>query len=74
MQGLLSFLVDVLKVPAILVGLIALVGLVAQKKAFPDVIKGTIYCSWWWSNVVINFIGAIRKYISTGIPCSRYNT
>lgn len=32
MQGLLSFLVDVLKVPAILVGLIALVGLVAQKK------------------------------------------
>lgn len=42
MQGLLSFLVDVLKVPAILVGLIALVGLVAQKKAFPDVIKGTI--------------------------------
>lgn len=42
MQGLLSFLVDVLKVPAILVGLIALVGLMAQKKAFTDVIKGTI--------------------------------
>lgn len=42
MQGLLNFLVDILKVPAILVGLIALVGLLAQKKAFPDVVKGTI--------------------------------
>ncbi|HBS6199071.1 TPA: PTS ascorbate transporter subunit IIC, partial [Klebsiella pneumoniae] len=36
------FLVDVLKVPSILVGLVALFGLVAQKKSLPDVIKGTI--------------------------------
>lgn len=42
MQGILTFLLDVLKVPAILVGLIALIGLVAQKKPFPDVIQGTI--------------------------------
>ncbi|MGC6089494.1 PTS ascorbate transporter subunit IIC [Enterobacter hormaechei] len=41
-QSFLQFLVDVLKVPSILVGLVALFGLVAQKKSFPDVIKGTI--------------------------------
>ncbi|WP_312671295.1 PTS ascorbate transporter subunit IIC [Pseudescherichia sp.] len=41
-QHLLQFVVDVLKVPSILVGLVALFGLVAQKKPFPDVIKGTV--------------------------------
>ncbi|MGK2042876.1 PTS ascorbate transporter subunit IIC [Klebsiella pneumoniae] len=41
-QSFLQFLVDVLKVPSILVGLVALFGLVAQKKSLPDVIKGTI--------------------------------
>lgn len=38
----LNFVVDILKVPSVLVGLIALIGLVAQKKSFSDVIKGTI--------------------------------
>ncbi len=33
-QSFLQFLVDVLKVPSILVGLVALFGLVAQKKIF----------------------------------------
>ncbi|AHF75802.1 Putative sugar-specific permease [Sodalis praecaptivus] len=41
-QNLLSVVVDILKVPSILVGLVALFGLVAQKKPFPDVIKGTV--------------------------------
>lgn len=41
-QSFLQFLVDMLKVPSILVGLVALFGLVAQKKSLPDVIKGTI--------------------------------
>lgn len=41
-QNLLLVVVDVLKVPSILVGLVALFGLVAQKKPFPDVIKGTV--------------------------------
>ena len=41
-QSFLQFLVDVLKVPSILVGLVALFGLVAQKKSLPDVINGTI--------------------------------
>ncbi|MCS3423510.1 PTS system ascorbate-specific IIC component [Rahnella sp. BIGb0603] len=35
-------MVDILKVPSVLVGLIALIGLVAQKKNFSDVVKGTV--------------------------------
>ncbi|VFS80110.1 PTS system ascorbate-specific transporter subunit IIC [Raoultella planticola] len=38
----LNFVVDILKVPSVLVGLIALIGLVAQKKSFSDVVKGTV--------------------------------
>ncbi|MDU5426073.1 MAG: PTS sugar transporter subunit IIC, partial [Clostridiales bacterium] len=41
-QNFLQLIVDILKVPSILVGLVALFGLVAQKKSFPDVIKGTV--------------------------------
>ena len=41
-QETLKFLVDILKVPSVLVGLIALIGLVAQKKNFSDVVKGTV--------------------------------
>ena len=42
MDSILFFILDILKVPSILVGLIALVGLLVQKKSFPDVVKGTI--------------------------------
>ncbi|MDO4777262.1 MAG: PTS ascorbate transporter subunit IIC [Cardiobacteriaceae bacterium] len=42
MNGLLQFVFDILKVPAILVGVVALVGLIAQKKSLPDTIRGTI--------------------------------
>lgn len=38
----LNFVVDILKVPSVLVGLIALIGLVAQKKAFSDVVKARL--------------------------------
>jgi len=41
-QETLKFVVDILKVPSVLVGLIALIGLVAQKKGFSDVVKGTV--------------------------------
>ena len=33
MNGLLMFVFDILKVPSVLVGLMALIGLVAQKKS-----------------------------------------
>ena len=42
MKALLDFIVDILKVPSVLVGLIALIGLIAQKKSAADTIKGTI--------------------------------
>ncbi|HGO5854526.1 TPA: PTS ascorbate transporter subunit IIC [Mannheimia haemolytica] len=42
MESLLFFILDILKVPSVLVGLIALVGLVAQKKSLSDIIKGTV--------------------------------
>ena len=42
MDGILFFILDILKVPSVLVGLIALVGLLAQRKPFAEVVKGTI--------------------------------
>ncbi|WGE89097.1 PTS ascorbate transporter subunit IIC [Actinobacillus arthritidis] len=42
MDSILFFLLDILKVPSILVGLIALTGLLLQKKSLPDTIKGTV--------------------------------
>ncbi|NUF50619.1 PTS ascorbate transporter subunit IIC [Gilliamella sp. ESL0250] len=41
-QEIVKFIVDILKVPAILVGLIAMVGLIAQHKSFADTVKGTV--------------------------------
>ncbi len=42
MTGILKIIVDILSVPAVLVGLIALLGLVAQKKPVEVVISGTL--------------------------------
>lgn len=42
MEGLLSFIQEILSTPAILVGLISLIGLLLQKKSIEDVIKGTV--------------------------------
>lgn len=42
MKVLLNFIVDILSNPAILVGVIALIGLLLQKKAATDIIRGTL--------------------------------
>lgn len=39
---MLSFITDILSSPAILIGLVALIGLIIQKKSSSDVIKGSI--------------------------------
>ena len=39
---MIKFLLDIVSTPAILVALIAILGLVLQKKALPDIIKGGI--------------------------------
>ena len=41
-MGFLDFLVDLLSNAAILVGIIALIGLLAQRKPFEQVISGTL--------------------------------
>lgn len=52
---ILDFLIDIAKTPAILVALIAILGLALQKKPAADLIKGGLenfcwfYCCWWWS-------------------------
>jgi PTS system ascorbate-specific IIC component len=40
-MGLLEFLISVLSTPSVLVGCFAMLGLILQKKAFEDVLKGT---------------------------------
>ena len=42
MKGLLDFLVDIASTPAILVALIAVIGLLLQKKPIQDIVKGGI--------------------------------
>lgn len=39
---MLKFITDVLSVPAILVGIISMIGLLVQKKSGPDILKGTV--------------------------------
>jgi ascorbate PTS system EIIC component len=41
-QEIIKFIVDILKTPAILVGFIAMAGLVVQRKSFADTVKGTV--------------------------------
>ncbi|NUF28501.1 PTS system IIC component, L-Asc family (TC 4.A.7) [Gilliamella bombicola] len=41
-QEIIKFIVDILKAPAVLVGLIAMAGLVVQRKSFADTVKGTV--------------------------------
>lgn len=39
---MLKFILDILSVPAVLVGLVSFIGLVAQKKGISDTVKGTV--------------------------------
>lgn len=39
---MLKFILDILSVPAILVGIISMIGLIAQKKSGPDILKGSV--------------------------------
>lgn len=38
---MLKFILDILSVPAVLIGLVSLIGLVAQKKSLSDILKGS---------------------------------
>lgn len=41
---MLEFIINILSTPAILVGLLAMVGLILQKKPVEDIVKGTVKC------------------------------
>ncbi|MDR2709441.1 MAG: PTS ascorbate transporter subunit IIC [Elusimicrobiota bacterium] len=58
---MLSFIVDILSTPAILVGLMALLGLLLQKKPVEDVVRGT-------AKTIVGFLvlGAGAGYIVSG--------
>jgi PTS system ascorbate-specific IIC component len=53
----LNFVVDILKVPSVLVGLIALIGLVAQKNLSPMSSREPLKQFW-----VLLFLAAARRY------------
>lgn len=55
MNGLIKVLVDIASQPALLVALIALIGLVIQKKSTSDIIKGTLKT---WIGFVVLSAGA----------------
>lgn len=38
----MKFLLDIVSTPAILVALIAVIGLILQKKSLPDIMKGAL--------------------------------
>ncbi len=48
MNDFLKVLVDILSQPAILVALIALIGLIAQRKKLSDTLKGTTKTFCWF--------------------------
>ena len=39
---MLKFILDILSVPAVLIGLVSMIGLIAQKKGLSDILKGSI--------------------------------
>ena len=41
---MLDFIINILSTPAICVGLLAMVGLILQRKPIEEVVKGTIKC------------------------------
>lgn len=58
---MLDFIINILSTPAICVGLLAMVGLILQRKPIEEVVKGTIKC-------IVGFlvISAGASYIQTG--------
>ena len=67
---MLDFIINILSTPAICVGLLAMVGLILQRKPIEEVVKGTIKC-------IVGFlvISAGASYIQTGSgPMSRFST
>lgn len=75
MKPILDFIVDILSQPAILVALIALIGLIMQKKSATDITSGTIKTILGFlvlsagANVVTQSLEPFGKYSNTLLAC-----
>lgn len=55
---MLNFIVNILATPAILVGLLSLIGLALQKKPIEEIVKGTVktIVGFCWCIILTNWI------------------
>lgn len=80
METLLNLFVSIVSQPAILVSLIALLGLVLQKKKFSDVVQGTLktfveLLSFnWWRRAIGELINALCGDVPNRIKYTRRGT
>ena len=79
MQAILNFIVDILSQPAILVALIAFIGLIVQKNPPQQSLPGTIQTILGFlilAQVLMSSFDllTIRQNIPTRIRCARYRT
>ncbi|MFW0108814.1 PTS ascorbate transporter subunit IIC [Rothia sp. P6271] len=80
MNSLLDFFVQLIQIPAIIVGFIAFIGLVAQKKAADEVITGTIKTALslliiaGGATVLIQGLAPIQKMFEMAFPASNITT
>ncbi len=75
MQAILNFIVDILSQPAILVALIAFIGLIVQKKPAATITSGTIKTILGFlilsagADVVVRSLNHSAKYSNTHLVC-----
>jgi PTS system ascorbate-specific IIC component len=79
-MGVLTFIIQLVQIPAVILGIIALVGLIAQRKSAGDVLSGTFKTI---LGLLILSVGAgaliaalvpIQKMFETGLPSGGYTT
>jgi len=79
-MGVLQFLIELIKLPAVVLGLIAMVGLILQRKPFGDVLVGTIKTVLGLLimsigiGALINALVPIQSMFETGIPAGGFET
>ena len=79
-MGVFNFFVELLQIPAIIVGIIALLGLIAQRSPLGDIVAGTIktilslLIIGGGITVLINALTPIQKMFEAGLPIEGLET
>ncbi len=79
-MGVLQFLIELIKLPAFVLGFIAMVGLILQKKSFGEVLVGTIKTILGLLimsvgiGALINALVPIQSMFEVGIPAGGFQT